>query len=140
MSDLQNGCLKYLRHKTNQLLTIKWEAQMQEIVNRYHVAGSPYLLPIINVPGVGERRQYQNGLHRINAHLKIIGKLVGCPIKLTTYCARHGWASIARSMNIPLSIISESMGHTSESTTRIYLASLDNVLIDDANKMIIDTI
>ena len=43
-------------------------------------------------------------------------------------------------MNIPLSIISESMGHTSESTTRIYLASLDNVLIDDANKMIIDTI
>lgn len=140
MNNLQNGCLKYLRHKTNQLLSIKWETQMQEIVNRYHVAGSPYLLPIINVPGVEERRQYQNGLHRINAHLKIIGQLVGCPIKLTTYCARHGWASIARNLNIPLSIISESMGHTSESTTRIYLASLDNVLIDDANKMIIDAI
>ena len=92
------------------------------------------------MPGVEERRQYQNGLHRINAHLKIIGQLVGCPIKLTTYCARHGWASIARNLNIPLSIISESMGHTSESTTRIYLASLDNVLIDDANKMIIDAI
>lgn len=140
MDDLQNGCLRYYRHKTNQQLCIKWEKQMQEIVNRYHVAGSPYLLPIIHTPGTGERRQYQNGLHRINIHLKIIGKLVGCPVNLTTYCARHGWASIARNMNIPLPVISESMGHTSESTTRIYLASLDNVLIDDANKMVINAI
>ena len=56
------------------------------------------------------------------------------------YIARHGWASIARSMNVPLPVISESMGHESESTTRIYLASLDNAVIDEANKMVINAI
>lgn len=98
------------------------------------------LLPIISKPGRDERRQYLNGLHRVNNHLKLIGQVVGCPIKLTTYCARHGWASIARSMNVPLSVISESMGHGSESTTRIYLASLDDTVIDDANRMVINAI
>lgn len=138
--DLQNGNLRYHRQKTNQPLTIKWEKQMQEIVNRYHVPGSPYLLPIISTPGINERKQYQNCLHRVNGHLKIIGKQVGCPVNLTTYCARHGWASIARSMNVPLPVISESMGHDSENTTRIYLASLDNTLIDEANRMVINAI
>lgn len=140
VDNLHDGNLKYYRQKTNQPLCIRWEEQMQEIVNRYHVPGSPYLLPIINPPCENERRQYQSGLHRVNAHLKVIGQLVGCPIKLTTYCARHGWASIARSMNVPLPVISESMGHESESTTRIYLASLDNAVIDEANKMVINAI
>lgn len=139
-SDLLGDHLHNHRQKTNQPLYIKWEEQMGEIVRRYHVPGSPYLLPIISKPGRDERRQYLNGLHRVNNHLKLIGQMVGCPIKLTTYCARHGWASIARSMNVPLSVISESMGHGSESTTRIYLASLDDTVIDDANRMVINAI
>lgn len=53
------------------------------------------------------------------------------------YIARHTWASIAKSKNIPISVISEAMGHDSESTTRIYLASLDTSVIDKANKLII---
>ena len=56
---------------------------------------------------------------------------------LTCYVARHTWASIAKSKNIPISVISEAMGHDSESTTRIYLASLDTSVIDKANKLII---
>lgn len=139
-ADLLGDHLCYHRQKTNQPLYIKWEEQMREIVRRYHVPGSPYLLPIISKPGRDERRQYLNGLHRVNNHLKQIGQMVGCPIKLTTYCARHGWASIARSMNVPLSVISESMGHGSESTTRIYLASLDDTVIDEANRMVINAV
>ena len=56
---------------------------------------------------------------------------------LTMYCARHSWASIAKSKNIPLSVISEGMGHDSEETTRIYLASLDSYVIDQANSLIL---
>lgn len=53
------------------------------------------------------------------------------------YCARHGWASVAKSKNIPLSVISEGMEHDSEETTRIYLASLDSYVIDQANSLIL---
>ena len=53
------------------------------------------------------------------------------------YIARHCWASVARSKNIPISIISEGMGHDSEATTRIYLASLDTSAIDRANSLIL---
>ena len=56
------------------------------------------------------------------------------------YVARHSWASIAKSRNIPVSIISDGMGHESEKTTRIYLASLDNFAVDKANNLIIKSI
>ena len=53
------------------------------------------------------------------------------------YKGRHSWASIAKSKNIPISVISEGMGHDSEETTRIYLASLDGSVIDKANSIIL---
>lgn len=56
---------------------------------------------------------------------------------LTMYVARHSWASVAKNNNVPLSVISESMGHDSESTTQIYLASLDTSIVDNANRMIL---
>lgn len=58
-------------------------------------------------------------------------------MNLTMYVSRHSWASIAKSQNIPLSVISEGMGHDSENTTQIYLASLDNSMIDKANELIL---
>lgn len=71
------------------------------------------------------------------AFLKKIGERLGLAIPLTTYVARHGWASIAKSRNIPISTISETMGHDSETTTRIYLASLDTSAVDKANSLIL---
>jgi integrase len=110
---------------------------MQDIVDKYKSDGSPYLLPLIDHNVGDERPQYLSMSHKINRHLKRIGQQVGISIPLTMYVARHAWASIARSRNIPLSIISEGMGHDSESTTRIYLASLDNSAIDNANSIIL---
>jgi len=66
--------------------------------------------------------------------------MVNSPIPLSMYVARHSWASIAKNKNIPISIISESMGHSSEYTTQIYLASLNSSVIDNANKIIISDI
>ena len=135
--DLQNGILSYRRRKTGQQLFIKWEKPMQEIVDKYDTGGTPYLLPIIKDMNEDDWRQYKNAAHLVNDKLKKLGRKLGLDIPLTTYVARHGWASIAKSRNIPLSTISEAMGHDSEKTTRIYLASLDTSAVDKANSQIL---
>ena len=138
--DLRSGILSYRRQKTGQQLSIKWEKPMQEIIDKYDTGDTPYLLPIIRNMDADARRQYKNASHLVNDKLRKVGEQLGLAIPLTTYVARHGWASIARSMNIPLAIISEAMGHDSEKTTRIYLASLDTSAIDKANRQIINAL
>ena len=136
--DLQNGTLSYRRRKTGQQLFIKWERCMQEILDKYLVNETEYLLPIITKRDDDYRKQYANELHRVNHLLKKIGKQLDLPIPLTMYVGRHSWASIAKSRNVPISVISEGMGHDSENTTQIYLASLDTTVVDKANKKILD--
>lgn len=138
--DLMNGILSYRRKKTNQQLFIKWEKPMQEIVDKYDTGSSPYLLPIIKENGMDKRIQYKNCAHFVNDKLKKIGERLGLEIPLTSYVARHSWASIAKSRNISISTISEAMGHDSESTTRIYLASLDTSSVDKANSIVLSVI
>lgn len=134
--DLQNGILSYRRRKTGQQLFIKWEKSMQEIIDKYPANENSYLLPIIKTDR-NERLQYKNALRLVNNKLKEISVSTGLQSKLTMYVSRHSWASIAKSQNIPLSVISAGMGHDSENTTRIYLASLDNSMIDKANELIL---
>jgi len=135
-SNLKNGILTYRRKKTGQQLFIKWEECMQEIIDKYS-NNTGHLLPIIKESDTDERMQYLNSLSYTNKKLKKIAALVGLPIPLTMYVARHSWASIAKRNNIPISVISEGMGHDSESTTQIYLASLDTADIDRANHLIL---
>lgn len=140
-SDLKNGVLSYRRRKTGQQLTIKWEDCMEDIITKYRAASDThYLLPIIKNRDTDERTQYKNALYRVNGALKEIARLVKLQMPLSMYCARHGWASIAKSKNIPVSVISECMGHDSEETTRIYLASLDSSIVDKANSLILKSI
>ena len=134
--NLKNGVLTYYRRKTGQKLCIKWERCMQEIVDKYKQLAGNYLLPIIKTDN-DERKQYINALHLVNTKLKYVAERAGVNAMLTMYVARHSWASIARSQNVPLAVISEGMGHGSEKTTRIYLASLDNSVIDKANGKIL---
>ena len=135
--DLQNGFLSYRRRKTGQQLVIRWEKCMQEIVDKRHTCDrNPYLLPILNFQNES-RKQYKYAQSRINVHLKEIASMIGVFIPLSMYVARHSWASIAKSKNIPISVISEGMGHDSELTTQIYLASLDNTIVDNANAQIL---
>ena len=138
--DLQNGILTYRRNKTGQLLFVKWEKPMQELIDKYDTFDTPYLLSVIRNNGVDEWHQYQNAAHRINRNLKQIGKQIGLDNPLTTYVARHAWASIAQSKNIALSVISEALGHDSEQTTQIYLSSLDTSVVDKANNLILMSI
>ncbi len=138
---LQSGILSYRRRKTGQQLQIKWEKCMDDITRKYYTADSVYLLPIIAPHStIEERRQYIYMGHNINRALKVIGERLGLKAPLTMYVARHAWASIAWSKNIPLSVISEGMGHNSEKTTRIYLASLNTVAVDKANSIILKSL
>ena len=113
---------------------------MQEIVEKYKSYNSPYLLPIAKGEGTIAWRQYKNAYNRITKHLKKLGEMIGLSIPLTTYVARHSWASIAKSKNIALSTISEALGHDSEKTTQIYLSSLDTSAVDKANQLILNSI
>lgn len=139
-SDLQGDYLSYCRQKTGQRINIRWEECMQQLVDKYKNDDSPYLLPIITRQGEDEARQYQNQIHLINHHLKKLGEELGLSSTLTTYVARHTWACIAKSQDVPVSAISEAMGHTTERTTRIYLKSFDNSLVDCANQKVLSVI
>lgn len=137
-SDLKNGYVTYRRRKTGQQLIIEWTKEMQMILDKYPENATDYLLPIIKNPGTNERRTYRNMGYNINHNLKKIAKIVGVQIPLTLYVARHSWASAAKAKGIPLSVISEGMGHDSEATTQIYLASLDTSVVDRANSIILN--
>ena len=139
--DLQNGILSYRRRKTGQQLFIRWETCMQEIIDRHEVEStSPFLLPILKYPYERSRKQYKNMLFRVNTYLKEVARLANIGIPLTMYVSRHSWASAAKNKNIPVSVISEGMGHDSEMTTQIYLASLDCSVIDRANSLILKSL
>lgn len=135
--DLSNGYVSYIRKKTGQMLTIRWEKPMQAIIDKYPGNPTKYLLPIITKNDGTERRQYLNRIMLVNRKLKQVARLAKIPIPLSMYVARHSWASIAQSKNVPLSVISEGMGHDSEETTRIYLASIRTTQIDAANSRIL---
>ena len=137
-SDLKNGYVTYRRRKTGQQLIIEWTKEMQIILDKYPENATEYLLPIIKNPGTNERCTYRNMGYNINHNLKKIAKMVGVQIPLTLYVARHSWASAAKAKGIPLSVISEGMGHDSEATTQIYLASLDTSVVDRANSIILN--
>ena len=111
--------------------------QHAAIIDRYPNESSPRMLPIIK-DETNARSNYLNVSHSINRALRTIGRRLALSCELTMYVSRHSWASIANNEGIPISIISEGLGHDSEKTTRIYLDSLDSSKIDNANSQIIN--
>ena len=138
-SDLKCGLVSYNRRKTHQNLNIEWMKPMQAIIDKYAelTKDSPYLLPILTGKETALYTAYRKEEYNTNYNLKKIGQMIGLKIPLTTYVARHTWASVALHMNIPIAAISEGMGHNSYKTTQIYLQSLDVATINEANERII---
>lgn len=149
-SDLKDGYLHYTRSKTGQRLTIRWEKEMQDLLEKYQTQtiSSPYLFPFLVNDGnksqdksvdkmQEEMRLYHNTEARISYHLRKLGAKIGIKGKLTLYVARHSWATAARDNHISISVISEALGHHSEITTQIYLRSIKSSEVDDANAKIL---
>lgn len=136
-SDLSNGHLTYCRHKTGQQINIQWEKHMQQIIDKYPDTGTQYMLPFILREDGTEMQQYRAMARKINRKLKKLSLLLRISTPLTMYVARHSWASIAYTENVPVSVISRAMGHDSEATTQIYLASIQISRINQANHNIL---
>lgn len=138
--DLHNGYITYSRKKTRQPLCLRWEKAMQHIIKKYGNHNTQYMLPIIEREDDTEHQQYLAKLCIINRKLKEIGHMAKLSVPLTMHVARHSWASLAQKERLPVSAISEALGHTSEATTRIYLSSIRNSQIDEANHKLIGMI
>lgn len=138
-TDLHKGYIHYCRRKTRRPIEVRWENEMQEIVDRYsHLTQkSPFLLPIILKADGTEHKQYEQAMLRQNRNLKTVGHMAGIATPLTQYAARHSWASIAYNANVPMAIISRGMGHSNEHITLTYIKSLDTSAVDRANYRLI---
>ena len=122
----------------NQLLSVRIEPSIQRIIDRYSSALSPYVFPILISTNTKEAyEEYQVAINNHNRLLRRLSKMLPVGCKLTSYTSRHSWATAARNHNVPISVISAGMGHTSEQTTQIYLTMLENSVIDDANQGLI---
>lgn len=139
-TDLTGNLLTYVRRKTKQRIEVLVEPMMQTILERYP-SQTVYLLPILSKTEDPEAvyQQYRYALWRYNACLDMLGRMLG-GLKLTSYVSRHSWASTARQQNVPLSVISQSMGHDSEKTTEIYLKSLEEGVINKTNHDLLNNV
>ena len=136
-TNIRYGNLTYFRRKTGQQIHVKIINCIADIIDRHISSCSEYIFPIITNIGRNERQQYETGLREVNKYLKTIGEMAGLSAQLTTYVARHTWATIAKSKNVPLNVIADALGHESTHTTQIYLAAINSSEIDNANELII---
>lgn len=138
-TDISNGVISYCRRKTGQLMNVRIESCMQCIINKYKENTSEYIFPIIKSDDKGEAyKQYRSGINIYNRNLGILSDMIGSGCKLSSYTARHSWATAARKHDVPISVISAGMGHSSETTTQIYLKSIEDDMVDRANAEIIN--
>lgn len=138
-SNITNGILTYRRKKTGKKITLRLEPCLLQIISKYTRTDTPYLFPILyNVKK--EKLQYQNyatALSAYNRHLKALALKAGIPSPLTSYTARHSWASLAYEQNIDLPVISKALGHTDTKTTLIYIADIKDHRVEQANKKLL---
>lgn len=142
-SNIKQGHIYYFRHKTHQPLTVRVESEIKRLLDKYGKLNpkSDYVFPILQ----GEKpatdfNRYYIALNHYNQMLKKLSQMIGYGQNLTSYVARHSWATSARNHQIPLSVISAGLGHESEKTTEIYLKRLENSVVDSANRKIIKSL
>jgi len=140
-ADLKGGTISYVRRKTGQQLQVRVEPLMQRIISRWQTRKGPYLFPILTSTNRQKAYlQYRTALRQYNKNLKTISLFMRPGVNLSSYVCRHTWATAAYQQQIPLSVISQAMGHDSELTTKIYLKSLESSVIDKANHTLIESV
>lgn len=133
--NIRGDTLSYRRRKTGQLLEMKIEPELKELIDKYADPHSPYLLPMLRKDD--SYRAYRLVQRKLNKNILKVGEQLGFSFPLTFYVARHTWATIARDAGVSISVISTSLGHTTEKTTSIYLADISHNILDEANNYVI---
>ena len=130
--------LHYIRQKTGKLIKLGLSEEALQIIRRYAVESKGYLFPILNTQLHKTPLQKQNRIHKmlgkVNKNLKLLAAQFGVEANLTTYVARHSFASVLKKSGVNIALISEALGHSDLTTTQIYLDSFDNEQIDAAMK------
>lgn len=133
--NIMEGRLIYHRKKTGKLINLPMQERALLVLKKYKNSPYSYLFPILSNEHRTEQQKL-NRLHKVitkvNRALKAIGEELHIPIKLTTYVARHSYATVLKRAGVPVSVISESLGHSSEKTTQIYLDNFENNQINKA--------
>ena len=123
--DLQGNVLSYRRRKTGRALTVMLTPEVMQLVRLVadRNMDSPYLFPILQSEEGSEAayREYQSALRGFNRRLSTLKQSIGMKSALSTYAARHTWATMAYHCEIHPGIISEAMGHSSIAVTETYL-------------------
>ncbi|MEM8893172.1 MAG: site-specific integrase [Bacteroidota bacterium] len=138
-----DGRIQYRRRKTGKYYDIKITDQLATILNIYTKGKGPqdYILPIIKSDeSERQNKEVHYALIAYNKRLKRLGEKVGIEEHLTSYVSRHSFASLANNKSIPITAISEMLGHQSIKTTQVYLAGLGNDQIDELNEQIINNL
>ena len=139
--DIFEGRLSYHRQKTGKLISFQLQPLALEIIDKYRKTDArqdDYVFPILDRRIHKTETQKRDRIHKAmkatNHALKRIGEKLDIPISLTTYVARHSYATVLKRSGVSTAIISESLGHSSEKVTQIYLDSFENSQIDEAMK------
>lgn len=138
-SQISDGRFTYYRHKTGQQVTVKIEACMQEIIERYQGRSPLYVFPMIHTTDPqGAYDEYLKMLNHYNRTLKRLASMAAVDHQLTSYVSRHSWASIAYDNNVDLSVISKALGHANPQHTLIYIRQINDRRVYDANQQILE--
>lgn len=136
-SQIEDDHFTYFRHKTGQPISVHIEPCMKSIINRYaHQSTAGFVFPLFNSDAASTNAAYAVMLARYNRQLAVLAQRAGLP-RLTSYTARHTWASIAFKDNIDLNVIATAMGHTNTKTTLVYVKEINDFQLSSANAEII---
>ena len=140
-SQIQQGFIKYARHKTGQPIQVTLLPQMRLIIDRYISPDSEYVFPILSATAPdAQHKQYSSSLRLYNHSLYRLSELAGFSHPLSSYVVRHSWASIAYQHHVDIGLIGKALGHTKTSTTLLYIKELFDVDLAEANQALMSKI
>jgi integrase len=137
--NILNGRLEYYRKKTKKFYSIAISEKAMNILNLYSRGKkkNEFIFPVIKrKTPIDRRNDIVNALKIHNKRLGKMAKDLGIEGNITSYVARHSWASIGRMMDVPIDVISEALGHENVKTTQIYLESFERRVVDGASNLI----
>ena len=136
-SQLKDGHIVYRRHKTRCQTCVLVTDEIRKILERVSPKDSPYLFPILTTEKPEEAdRQYRRFLQRYNRTLGRLSEKAGVNVRLTSYCLRHTWASLAHEEGENMNYISQALAHTNTETTRAYLLGISSEKIDAVSRRV----
>jgi len=140
-NNIANGRLSYIRQKTGKKINVPINIEAMNIISKYYkeaLETDNYIFPILDKrTHITEQQRYNRKhkvLEHVNKSLKIISKKIGVEVNLTTYVARHSYATVLKNSGVNIALIGETLGHSDIKTTQIYLDSFENSQIDEAMK------